>query len=1276
MAIQIGQYTRPGIYINEYDNSVISSPVVQGINTMVIGVSRKGPINSPVLLTNTTDLTNIFGDIDRGLERRGSFFHRTVTQMLSSSPVYALNLLATDDTLDTIEYVSLSTATDKSNGSILTNSYRKFFNTTGFWNLDTDSFIELTKNDPQYNDTLISLTNTSDKFITVFIFKTQVSGYDVTMSTWYQGDVSQIPSYVYSTDYVSDYMVDVMVVGGDWSNYHVLSVDQRWSKYFNASGLLAGQIYNFYNDRNVTPLAFYQGLSLIPYFQNKNGNNIFIESVINADTKSTGLFCSFNIDLFETDYPTGMVDLIGNNLVGTQMSSINFLSYNEVITEYKPYKNVILDRPGNVWGIDGGTTSFRESGIPTLNSTTRTGYYSEGYVYGVTASSNIDDTAGNINFNINILDGAYGVFGGLGVSFSATSSLLTTSNIGLMSNNSYSSVLVLHSNGTFGKLDSLNLTFPSTLSTDIVLGFATYSTNSSGSFSSISYTNVSVNSTGFNDLIFNTDYTVTDLSGGNIQVVFLNTAASPSTRNYTQYRKIKLFNYIVSLLSSVNIAQMSVIVNFITYEKASLANASISNIITSETQNKSFVLSTGLTNYSELVNGGLLFYSKDDEFILGENGLRTQTTIATASSTGVIGLYSNFYKDYYNGNINTSDYFYSNYVYPGNGGASPSSTGDTFNVQFTSYLGNSYITISTLSGSEPYGWPSTGFSEGDSLIFPDSLLNTGTFVLADSINHGTYSGFSGNGSDGGYTFLVSQLTTAETLLNVTNICNANQKHFLQMYIDYSNNAHVLFTDSVGASYPLTSNEVANNAYGIKIISDKSNYKETVEIKYPIGYTTSPNKVLVNAARYTNIKVGDYLQSYVGGTSSLQVGEVPKNLTRIISKKLYTSDSTLVELTCDARISTTNLGTSLNPDWQTTRFTPIENYISTYKAITLEGFRIREASMPDGTDTRQTEILNLVASGTPLFNALTNKEAIDFRYLVDSFGLGLIENSKQQLVDICGSRLDALGILNMPSVKQFKAAQSPSFVDANGNLDTSLIASGGDEQANPTFMYSFGQGAGTTCVGYFLPYLTIDDNGRPFNVPPAMFVATTYMRKHISNISSIVPWTIAAGVTNGKVTGFSNVEMDFTPQDISNLNLAQMNPIVFKRNRGFVVETENTSQTLYKSALSYLHVREVLIELERELSRMLLDFQWQFNTPEVRAEIKLKADTICEQYVNKNGLYNYFNKCDDENNTQQVIDSQIGVLDTYVEPIRGMGIIVNNITILRTGAIQSGGFITN
>lgn len=488
-----------------------------------------------------------------------------------------------------------------------------------------------------------------------------------------------------------------------------------------------------------------------------------------------------------------------------------------------------------------------------------------------------------------------------------------------------------------------------------------------------------------------------------------------------------------------------------------------------------------------------------------------------------------------------------------------------------------------------------------------------------------------------------------------------------MYLNNDSTLDVAFMDETFTATEAV-DTIANNTFYVQ--SAKSNFKQTVEIEIPTGYVQVPNKILINGSRYTEVKVGDFLAAYVDPAAVLQTGEVSRKLTRILSKKQYAGDATLVEVTCDARIEKTNY----SGDYQTTRYTSIDNYATTYKAISLKGFRIRQASLPDGTETRQNSILNLVAKGTPLFKAITNKEAIDFRYLIDSFGLGLTERSKQQLVDICGERLDALGILNMPSMKSFKNSSSPTFVNAEGVLQLEYVAKGGDPESSPAFLYSFGDGSGSTSVGYFLPYLTVSDNGRPIEVPPAAWAATTYMRKHISNLSGMTPWTIAAGVTNGRITNIVSTEMDFTQTDIEWINQAQMNPIVFKRNRGNVIETENTAQTLYKSALSYLHVREVLIELERELSRMLLDFQWKFNTPDIRAEIKLRADVICETYVSKNGLYNYFNKMDEENNTNDIIDNQIGVLDTYVEPIKGMGIIVNNITILRTGAISAGGFI--
>ena len=109
-------------------------------------------------------------------------------------------------------------------------------------------------------------------------------------------------------------------------------------------------------------------------------------------------------------------------------------------------------------------------------------------------------------------------------------------------------------------------------------------------------------------------------------------------------------------------------------------------------------------------------------------------------------------------------------------------------------------------------------------------------------------------------------------------------------------------------------------------------------------------------------------------------------------------------------------------------------------------------------------------------------------------------------------------------------------------------------------------------------------------------------------------------------------------------------------------------------MSLLHSREVLIELENQLYDMLLKYQWRFNTAEIRAEIKYRADKICTDLLNSDALYDFRNVIDESNNTNTIIDLQMGVLDTYIEIIKGMGIIVNNITILKKGDIASGGFM--
>ena len=1295
MAIQIGKYKRPGIFLEEYDNSVISSPIVDGITNLVMGVSKKGPVNTPVRITTVNDLETIFGQLDRGLERKGSFFHRTISKMLESSPVYAMNLLLTDDTLDTIEYKSISSSSNYANDIERVGPYRRFHDTTGFWKRDTESFINLTKNNTGYSDRAFSLTNLSDRFATVFVFHTQVSGFDRTLIEWY-GSAEKVPSYVSTNDWASDYMVDVVVIAGDWSDYTSLAIDPRWSAYFNSTGLRKDQIRNFANDRNVTTLAYYEGLSLIPYFRDGNGRNIFIETTINRDTDKTGIFCAYNSDLVEADFFNGKLDLVGQTIAGQNTKTIDFLSYQETIMEEVEFTNVPLDLPGNVTALGAGTVgnpygkhafdSDPINKVPAtsgfLSSTDRTTFYAEEFVYNVALSASASTTSATVSVSYTVANDAYAIIGDNHIPLTATVSTfeLSSSNYATSSTTaSYTSAFVLDSTGTIKVINGSTKNIkPTVSSSDIVLGYVDFNVLSQSFVGTTTTTNVAVGyatdgKDKYNHLTTTSDYTVNNIGNGTIQVEFKNTNSTADVKEYAQYRRFKMFNRLVDLLDSPNKDKMTMLLDSSTQKKASLEGMTISNIVTTSTSNKSFYLNTGLTtsDLTEVINGLLVFYTIDNEFILGKEGVIT-TNYKSSTTTGVVAKYSNLYSKFYDGNINTGDFFYNNRV------------DDTKLVNGGSYS----ITFipgemsSSLSGFAGTG-PTSSFAGNDYIVFDTdpvlnldeviqikgSTLNTGTFKIVSGLISNTF-----GASPSAYVYQVNENTTYEALTGVTQINDYANKHSLKMWLDSDILTIEFKDDTLTTVAPILTRNTGKNADGIKsantfyVNSADGNYKESVEIEVPTNYVEIPNKILVKGSRYTEIVKGDFLEADYD-SSLLENGQVARKLTRIIDKKQYSGDISLVEITCDSKINKTFTGAA----YQVNRYQKVENYANTYKAISLKGFRVRTASLPDGTETKQNQILNLVGKGTPMFKALTNKEAIDFRYLVDSFGLGLTDRSKQQLVDICGDRLDAFGFINMPSMKDFKNSSSPSFTNAEGVLQAEFIAKGADPESGPAYLYSFGDGPGTTCVGYFLPYLSVDDNGRPLEMPPASYVATTYMRKHNSNVGGITPWTIAAGVTNGRITNINGLEMDFTATDIEWLNGAQMNPIVFKRNRGNVIETENTAQTLYNSALSYIHVREVLIELERELSRMLLDFQWRFNTADIRSEIKLRADVICETYVSKSGLYNYFNKMDEENNTTEVIDNQIGVLDTYVEPIKGMGIIVNNVTILRTGAIAAGGF---
>ena len=280
------------------------------------------------------------------------------------------------------------------------------------------------------------------------------------------------------------------------------------------------------------------------------------------------------------------------------------------------------------------------------------------------------NTPSTISLTYGIDSTAYAVIGDKYVPVTATGSLSISASNYVVSSTvaTYSAAFVLDSTGNFKVYQSsAKGTQPTVASTDIVLSYVDFGVKG-GTFSGLVHTPVTINNSGGNqdnsfvDLTHGTsntngDYHVTDLGNGSIQVTFVDTANSAVTNKYSQYRRFKMFYKLISVLDSANKDKMVMVLNPSSNNtKYSLSGMSITNIVTDATQNKSFVLNTGLTtgDLSYVLNGFLCFYTLDNEFILGTNGIKstaggpTLNTDLKSVKYGIAGPESNIYSDYYN----------------------------------------------------------------------------------------------------------------------------------------------------------------------------------------------------------------------------------------------------------------------------------------------------------------------------------------------------------------------------------------------------------------------------------------------------------------------------------------------------------------------------------------------------------------------------------------------------------------------------------------------------
>lgn len=1047
---ELQQFSSSGIYRLEFDKSQTAAIPAEQIR-LVVGFSKKGPFNTPVFVPDPAFFQQVYGSVDRGLERKGSYFHRTALAALERGPILALNLLRLNNDIDSgqadlIDYQVFSSAITSLNPDEKDALYSGFFNKDKFWFPEDKSFL----NNIGTNKDIFQLVNLSRKPISVIVRQaTDVSEFDVIAKEWF--GVGNVPDFMNENDYLSDYMINVIVIDGDFTDFPKLAIDPIFGQYFDAKkGLIKSEIDNFLDAKEITVLGNYTG-SLIPDFIDLNGNNVFIQDIINFETSATGLFCAIDKDRFDDEFLSGTedgIDIIGHNLenktnVDPTFNRIKFFSYDRAIKDDLTYPTSATD----VIGINVNTSEDISFDIPTdaLAASQTPPVLSSGDL--------ISPGSGAVNYNIRI-----------GV-------------------NSHSEFL--------SKLD------------------------------------------------------------GNL---FINTAGNSGR---------KVGSYV--LMTDGSSFKWAPIVSLTENSGIFIIGLSVEEV--------------GFSVHINPANDNIYFISAPDWMEHDATG-----------GDGVFrgAKFNAFFDDFAEGIITSGDKV--------RDAAEPVSW----------FLKLSQLSWGSVSGQ---GLVTSGPGNGAEIIGPASYAIP--VVLAEA-------------------FEDEDFVTQEDL-----------------------------PVPGPAAYLLSDGTTTSDDFAVQSLAGSLN----VTIPINTTGTTNDNEALIESSDGGKVEVGDYLIAEATGPN----GE--SRLTRILR---IATEGSLLRITTDAAILKKSL---LGGDTVIERYRKVESIIEHYKLFALNGFTLdANYHIPNGSQSRMDDILNdTIGSGTNLFKALADRDSITYRYIVDSWGLGIQNQSKSAITKLARSRQNVSAIMSAPSMADFKKSTDPSFIDVTGQLSTRLISTGGDLTKNPSQVYSLPSiNNGANYSFFYTPYIIVRDRGKNIEVPPAGYVSNNFIDK----FANALPWSIVAGPRRGVVSGRGVVglEVNFTRDDRDNLEPFGLNPIIFQRGVGLMISGNKTAQQSVQSALSSAHVREVLIFIQDGIAEILKNYQWEFNTVQTRLEIVTLADNFLEGVQQDNGIFDFRNIMDETNNTNEIIDANMGVLDTFVEPVRGLEILVHRTTILRTGAISTGQFV--
>lgn len=1315
--VYLQNFKHAGLYRVVFDKSTVLSQDTNVLR-LLVGYSDKGPFNIPTYIQSAADFIAMYGNINKTQERRGNFFHRTALQMLSVSPILCLNLKKFDtenvtgaqintnfNAKDTIDTVQIPVA--------------DVYDTTRFWSLDPEKLNEVRGS--EYIN--IATTDVKANSGTFFIRKasgSKVSSYNVTVSDWYKDAGEAVPEFLegYENELMSAFFAEVYVFSGKFTADQVLA-SETLKNYFivdkNGKLKLRQYVKDSFGDYNDTldylfedetsgAIGHYVGC-LIPYFKDKNGNYASLDIIFNLDSDAHHMMMSFNEDMLY-EYGTANIDMSGARWISTSDST----PYDNTHVEsdgsdvghnrakiYKQYGTsiVCIDR---LWKGTALTSLLGNVGAPVVSAKThfRTNIWSdEDTIKHPLSWENVKKISGNLYVqswtDTAITLGAIGspkhiiidllavdkpninyVLYELGAAYKKTVGGVTSyvpfeSGLGTVYKSADAYDKPENINGPKKVITSLSRDLDSTDDAMVILSSEVVKCNIEDVYitTKTEYLNPDT-------LIDDSNkYASWNVYGPSVTFIPLNENWTLTADVYDETDEDAVHTYHLTAPATADTTILAML------QKGDQFLAVDGKIDMD-----------GDGDYKdEVINGYYdLCYVQEAETITDEYGNPKTYSI---KFTGNIATYEGASKSDKDVTISNGEYKLLGEAEKAN--YSPKNWAVTYNhVGPRTLTAEAYAVATNKEGFNPSG---IVFSKQVTAV-EYMMLNAAARNMCTKNYH------------------YHKIATADP--NQDNITGAQYKELPDSHE----------TDPVKSDYKY----VELDSYTFIYDDIKQVYSTNTGLKRPIEVTTTDGTLYIDATSNPDLevdetgkitantvalkhdgtdKIGYYVAMYTNpafnyGQQVIMLTDAEYQKIKPISVEKYnglsTSDKTAYNST--TANYTENGGAAKNGhyligysdlvantnEWikkaaqNATTYgkylVRIENglnqEIGTMEPVYLKGYTY-EHPKPDGVGQRaklewQNFQLSALTEYKGLRTGLLNKSEIDFRYVIDGFETYVDAGAKKVLSYLAKQKQNAFAILNFPSVKTFVKCPYSSFTDAKGVFNVQYVVDGFNKKKAHTTAFSLpSNDEGASFAAFYTP-LKLSDGTIDSVVPSAGLVSNLFMEKYNSRL----PYEIVAGPNYGamSVSGLVGPDYNYSGDELNIIEPFGVNCMVYRPSFGTFINANQTAKQTPKSALSSVNVRELVIYIMDEVEKILQSYQWEFNNQTVRNKIKDRADSICARVQANGGIQAYLNVMDDSNNTPDIIDNEMAILSTHIEPGRGMGKMVHELTLYRTGQMNS------